>query len=333
MEELNKLDVEQRVKAYRKYDALNQSFLKDMNSDPQSVIAPDYDFTRGEGMITGDMIDLLAFSGEEALHNNYMIEQENLATGKVKDIVDWVFEHYGNDRRMIEQDAVLEQAFNEIEYYGNREFPSRKREFFKGETAVAYYNHLCDATGKTLVKKEWWDNAQRCYQSLVYGDDHIQEYMNLSSECYQQVFIQELEGVKVKGLADIAIRSENKIRDLKFTSFNPATFEITYLKFKYYLQVMYGYLMAKELDIEWHEIDFGFILVNPRYKPVEIILNTADIEFAYKGFTLKNGYFYKGIKHLIEDYKFHLEHSKFAYPVELHDGKMNFSLQYESGYD
>lgn len=185
------------------------------------------------------------------------------------------------------------------------------------DKAGEYFSEKMNSRGKIHIKPQMWQQCLDAANTLkthdftrIYfeAEDGVELY-------YQYQFVQELRGLKVKGMLDCMVVDHNNKTiypvDLKTGEAPANMFDEIMLLHKYYLQAsLYRAAIMKivqdDPDLDGYTVaDFEFVYMSKMnvFKPMIWVSNEELFRAGWKGFTDRFGFRHKGLNELIDLYK------------------------------
>ena len=300
---------------YNKLEALNQSFLKKLVNGPKAIIAPEREDT--DSLRLGSLVDDMICDAE-IVADKYATCTIKLPSDTIINIIEMVLlSSDSGDLSTLDEEIIA--ACNHYQYQSR----------WKDETRIAkikeegkeYFEFRKNTGNKVVVGPDMWILAEEMKDALLndrYAKFIFDEDPKLESH-YQFVATGEIEGELCKGKLDkIVIDHEEKvidIYDIKTTSDGISSFKNSYLKYRYDIQGEFYKKLVEQMYPDYTVSNMVFVVCSYAYKPLEVrqfMMTNEDHKNAYNGFKL-NHKEYKGIKTLIEDYKWYKENQEFEY--------------------
>lgn len=303
---------------YNKVEALNQSFLKKLSNGPRAITAPEREET--DSLRLGSLVDDMICDAE-IVAEKYATCTIKLPSDTIVNIIDMIL--LSSDSEDLDQldDQILE-ACNYYQYQP-RYKPETKLAKVK-EEGTEYFNFRKTTGNKVVVGPDMWLLAEEMKEALLndrYTKYIFEEDPKLEAH-YQFVATGEIEGELCKGKLDrIVINHEEKIidiYDIKTTSDSINAFKTSYLKYRYDIQGEFYKKLVEQMYPGYTVCNMIFVVCSYAYKPLEVrqfMMTNRDHWHAYAGYSLNHKQ-YKGIKQLIEDYKWYKENQEFDYSRE-----------------
>lgn len=328
-------------KEYRDLDALHYSLLSQLRNKP-SAIYEEKDFT--DGIMQGTALDTILFQGREAYNSRFAIMDTPKPSGKIGDIIDWLFET-GKD---LTREACLQGA-SVFEYKGAKDEDKIYAHVLKGSD---YFNALKKAKGKIVMDPDIHDKIMRLAMVLTTHNEFTNKFFFQPQESpielqYQvPIVIKNVQGFNFtfKGLFDgLVINKKDKWvipYDLKFTGYSPYRFKYEFLRWGYYIQAgLYRDLLLEEVRdsnsilYDYRVKNFHFIVASGVDVENPLIWRVNDDlhEICTKG-GLIGDRMVRGWRQLVEDYFWHKENDKWLYPREIYEknGIVDFNFNLET---
>ena len=300
---------------YNKLEALNQSFLKKLVNGPKAITAPEREDT--DSLRLGSLVDdMICDAG--ILADKYATCTIKLPSLTIINIIDMVLLLSDSNDLSTLDDAIIE-ACNNYQYQSRWRDETRIAKI--KEEGIEYFQFRKNTGNKRVVGPDMWILAEEMRDALLndrYAKFIFDEDPKLESH-YQFVATGEIEGELCKGKLDkIVIDHELKvidIYDIKTTSDGISSFKSSYLKYRYDIQGEFYKRLVEQMYPDYTVSNMVFVVCSYAYKPLEVrqfMMTNEDHKNAYNGFKL-NHKEYKGIKTLIEDYKWYKENQEFEY--------------------
>jgi len=303
---------------YNKLEALNQSFLKKLVNGPKAITAPEREDT--DSLRLGSLVDDMICDAE-IVADKYATCTIKLPSLTIINIIDMVLLLSDSNDLSTLDDAIIE-ACNNYQYQSRWRDETRIAKI--KEEGIEYFQFRKNTGNKRVVGPDMWILAEEMRDALLndrYAKFIFDEDPKLESH-YQFVATGEIEGELCKGKLDkIVIDHELKvidIYDIKTTSDGISSFKSSYLKYRYDIQGEFYKRLVEQMYPDYTVSNMVFVVCSYAYKPLEVrqfMMTNEDHKNAYNGFKL-NHKEYKGIKTLIEDYKWYKENQEFEYSRE-----------------
>lgn len=294
---------------YREHPALNQSYLKQVYSDPRA--AKEGKVKENAGMYLGSAVDAMVFNTFE---DEYIMGTEIAPSDNIKSILEYCYRAEPSellDSHILEgaheynygQSWKAETLIKKVREGGNKDSKD-------GET---YFNFLKRADGKTIIAHEDYDQAKFISNQIEAKYGYI-----LSNASYQKAFVGTLyiddkKLCQVKVLFDI-LKNNNDVYDLKVVYADLRWFApMYYLGYSYYVQSSLYYLFVEALGGS----SFTFLAINKDYPEYGALYNVPE-EYLIKGITgfKRKGRDYPGLIELIKTVHLHQQYG-FEAPVDI----------------
>ncbi len=198
-----------------------------------------------------------------------------------------------------------------------------------------YYNYKLLSENKIVITKESFNKVKNGV-SLTKNGKYTNHILNTTNPNLiienQKLIYQVIDGIEYKGLLDKVIidrgRKRAYIYDYKTTTSSYKTFKRNIFKFRYDIQAsLYKKLLQKELLDPDYEITYHLIVYSFSEEKDAIIYTIGDnlINTNWdKYFFTVNGYEYKTLLRLVEEYTYHTQNNVFDYDYEflIRNGKI-----------
>lgn len=326
---------------YRQLNCLSYSLLSSL--DREGPIKAVQETEPTEPMVFGTMVDQM-MDGSFRMKNYYIAQNIDIGE-KIKPAIDLLLldiesrmgeissSDVDSDLSNYSDTLIYVLNNNDIDYYKKRTAESRAASIMKDAGAIAYFKTAIESSGKTVITHEMLADATECkniLKSHEFTKDIFKKNIEGCDAYYQFKYKWKTADAFFKGMIDRLIIDHNnkKIKpfDLK-TGGKPAmNFENSFFFYRYDIQAALYYVICKLIQKEYYpdyEIDnFKFIYIS-RYEKQPLIWETpfGFLSKVFHGYT-KNGRKYKGIKQLIDDYKWYESNSfKVVYPEEVYNNK------------
>lgn len=318
---------------YRRIPRDSYSTLKELSASPLSYykkyIERSVKYTPSEDAIRGSITDCLLFTPDQ-FEDRFIVSgvtppSKLTNMGKfVEQLVKLTEQYSDNGVLKAEFGDLCALAYKNVKYDFNGTEVAFKRESledvikkFEGSDDERYYQEQRAALTKTVISSGILSNAQSLKSTLLSHRNTDWLFNNKHTKLAQLQILVEIDGLPIKVMLDYVIIDHFSKTiypyDLKVT-WEVLNFQRNYLVNKYYLQAgLYqsavGIWAEKEYP-NYRVAPFQFILCHSpnQLAPSIIKLGDRDIEKAWYGFFSK-GYYYPGIKELIEDVKWHKENN------------------------
>lgn len=305
----------QSIVDYNKAEGLNQSFLKKLVNGPRAIIAPEREET--DSLRLGSLVDDMICE-PESVADKYATCTIKLPSEAIINIIEMVLLS-SDSSDLSALDAEIIAACNHYQYQARWKDETRLAKI--KEEGNEYFQFRKSTGNKTVVGPDMWILAEEMKEALLtdrFARFIFDEDPKLETQ-YQFVATGELEGELCKGKLDkIIIDHEEKvidIYDIKTTSDSIGSFKNSYLKYRYDIQGEFYKRLVEQMYPEYTVSNMVFVVCSYAYKPLEVrqfMMTNDDHKNAYNGFKL-NHREYKGIKQLIDDYKWYTENQEFEY--------------------
>lgn len=332
-----------RSEAYEQNPALSQSDLllleRDVNNFYKTkVLGLPAEDKKSDALDLGSIIDAILLD-PDAL-KGYYVMTDFKATGKVKDVVDYVVKALSTDpvvtypEKLEYCQLLIEKAIEAHEYQTNWKLETRVNKI-KSEGA-AYYEQLLEAAGRTIVSLEIWEKAYSIVNQmeedeftgpviklLKNGSDSDHIVVHKSVELFGKH-----EDTELKGIVDFYIedKREKTIKpwDLK-TSKSLARFLANYRSSRYGRQGAFYTKLLESNYPDYKILPFSFLTIPTEGLefPEEFIMDATELYANTEGMESPNGYHIKGWKELIRDYQWHKENAKWNHTREYYTNGRN----------
>ncbi len=352
---------------YRKIDALNYSSVKDFDNDPVKFYNEFILKKKRKGkakstaLILGDLVDfhILECGGDDEIFLNRFDEKFALfeakkGSGQAILLADELF--------LITQESLNSQGEIVVSFMDRFTEALNKmkaKEFFKGKSvedalmifetkAMDYFQLQLDNSCKTVVEVSLVDKAKKI-AGMILTDPFTKDlFENGDIEYYPKLSIEWLyknekgREIKCKSEVDMLhVDHFNKtiyLRDIK-TNYDNESFEMTYLRFGYYIQAGFYYLAveywAKQNGLDHYtiapmEFIVGDTSSNNR-RPIRFRTSFNDLDASLNGFSIRGNY-YKGIHRLIEEIGWAEETGQWNVSKDVVDneGKLLLNINYDN---
>lgn len=250
----------QRVKDYFEYEAISQSYLKELLFGKKEP---------GAGISMGSMIDIIV-SDDDFFDEYYVLSNDEMPSAKMQEIVDLAFTFSLNPKY-----DEYAKAIEQLEYVGNRSWGMEKKVEKVTADSIAYINQKILSKGRQIVSHEDYTKANLLALKVSQQLNDL-NLPNLQSQfpVYQTITYQGKD-YKCKGLLDfVSIDDTITPIDVKYTSMN---FEYAAKKFRYDIQAAF-YTELLKLEYPDKVINpFLFVVVHDdATKPTEVYSMDKD---------------------------------------------------------
>lgn len=310
---------------YRNIDALNQSRLKLILSDPR--LYRDNDREEVRALFTGNVIDTMLLN-EERFNEIYKVADIEEPTATLLDIATKAF----NDNLTDEQIEEFVNQVGEDEkplLWSNVKDTKKRKEKWDIDLFWKYLNFKreCKEKGFLPITKETFDMAKRTKVRFD-GDEMVSKLLQGKEVIKHKVFQFKYEGFDCKCELDMLVIDHDKKTiqevDIKSSSVNRHEFKWSFRKFRYDFQRQFY-----NIPVTAQALHDGYTRINPViiYVPTfpeekTLIFKVPKHMMDPRGWKAENGSIFWGVDKAIGDLKWHLENDLWEYPREY----------YENGY-
>lgn len=339
-------------------DRLSYSAIKDFDADREKFFR---EFVMGEprkessstAVILGSLVHSML--AEQKFEDKFYLFSAIEPKGQMKDLADALYKRALKSMQDgLQTDpfiAIFEDAFKEVKFDSSGKevaFKGKDLEkvlvMFEGSDAEIYYKEAMCAVGKTIVTVSQMSKAEHLVDKLR-GHSHTYVYANAIKDQWTHIYNElpilfDFEGVAYKSMVDkVIVNHAGKVItpiDWK-TSWDNEEPQRAYLKFGYYLQAgLYHYALkvwAEQNGIGDYTIEpmkFIFCDTSGFSDPVVLVLSNDDINKAWSGFSVR-GYYYRGLKELMDDIAWHNENAIWTTSKEIFSKKGHIKLDIDYG--
>lgn len=326
---------------YRDLPNISYSFLSALDRlGPAGAMK---EVTPNEAMIFGTMVDNMIDGTFD--NKDYYITQSIDIGEKIKPAIDVLLLNIENKMgglKLSNIDSDLSKYVdslvyvlnnNDIDYYKKRTAESRAASIIKDTGAIAYFKAQIESFGKTIITFEMLSDAKECTNILKANeftknifDDNLPDIDTF----YQFKYKWDSNGLQFKGMLDrLIIDHKNKLikpYDLKTGGKSVLDFESSFYGYRYDIQaLLYKAICMKIRDESYpdYKVDnFRFVYIS-RYEKVPLIWEVTDqiLKYAALGY-IRKGKKVKGVKELVEDYRWYLANSfNVNFPEKVYENK------------
>lgn len=290
--------------------------------------------------------DLLEF--EQRFDEKFALLSGNKGSGQMFLLADLLFEYTqrdSNDENICTTTFVdrFTEAFENLQKQDK--FKGKTIEntipLFVGSEAETYFKERLNNIGKTVIDEGMFNYCKKRAE-LVINDENIELFRDNTENLGKTIIEWEFMGFECKSELDNLRINHNKkeliITEIK-SNWEIEEFQRVYLKLRYYLSAKF-YELAVDYwrrhivpEMRDYNIKFEFLTVDTspnNLRPIVYTLSETDLQKAWEGFYV-NGYYYKGLKELLEEIKWCQENNqwnitKLAYE---NNSKLPLEVNYE----
>ena len=274
---------------YRQIPAFSYSLLKSLDDDgPRAISNPKK--LSGEALVFGSLVDMMLTAPEhldEKFYNHPITAPTasllQLADALLLDaiVMDLPYEE-------ITDDDVIVNKIGALKLWTNIVDTTKLKAKYDTDIFWDYIRESIAAKGKIIISQETLDAATHCANVLL-THEFTKEFFTEREgiEILKQASIlYTFKGIKGKARIDLLVIDHNTktihVFDIKTGAELPSKFEISFYKYKYYLQVI-SYLLAVQSVCETNEefkdykIDtFKFLYISKKLSDVPVIWNVPE---------------------------------------------------------
>ena len=304
---------------YREYPAISYSKLSALSQHPEKVVT-EKDFN--DGMMTGDILDMLMYDGEDAFHKKYFVSTlDKLPSDTVKAIIDFCNLDF-TDENLIK----VARAANYQARYGDQALLKALRK----DNGQEYMNELTMAGSKPIISFTRFAELQQAAKTLLqhpFSRNHFGDNWQYQVPVEAEITTSVGEVVKVKGLLDGLNLSQQPIiiNDLKWSSYPLRNFKYNFWKLNYHLQsALYSYIIQ---SIHQVDVVFKYVVYSGYERRPQVFKVPPEIlEIGMNGGYVK-GWYMKGVRELINELLWHQRNDKWDYPMNVYEYNGEETLQ------
>lgn len=310
---------------YRNIDALNQSRLKLILSDPR--LYRDNDKEETQALFSGNVIDTMILN-EKRFDEMYKVADIEEPTTTLLDVAMHAFKEKLNAEEI--ENFVNTMADNDkYALWSNIKDKEKRRDKWDNELFWNYLNFKRECVEKDLlpVTKETYDMARRAKVRFD-GDEMVSKILQGKEIIKHKVFQFRYEGFDCKCELDMLVIDHEKKTvqeiDIKSSSVKRHEFKWHFRKFRYDFQRQFY-----NIPVTAYALSIGYTRINPLiiYVPTfpeekTLIFKVPKHMMDPRGWKAENNSIFWGIDKAISDLKWHLDNDLWEYPREY----------YENGY-
>jgi hypothetical protein len=311
-----------RPKDYTDSPAYAQSdltlFEKDIRAfHLQKIMGVEAEDTQTDYFDLGSIIDCLLLE-KECFKDRYFVTAQVKASGKIKDVIDKVWQLDGNEEPRSQslddcRDMII-TAMDQLEYQKNWRTDTRLAKVMECED---YWQDLILGNGKHIVSMEIYTKALQILDSLKDDEFTGNIFAMLNGELPEGIELVTAAALyadddPLKGLLDFYfedhINHSIEPWDLK-TAKNLGQFRSNYRKHRYGRQgAVYTHLLKRKYQ-GWKVNDFNFLVIPTESNelPERFTMDPQDLIAFTEGCMLPSGGEVKGWKTLLRDIQWHQE--------------------------
>lgn len=271
---------------YRADSAYSYSTISKFNREGFSKLESLFDRVETPSLLFGSLVDTLLTDGEDAFNKRFFVATFPPINQDFIPIVNAIKEELSDKHKSLTtiSDSDIVGYLDRFDIYQNNWKPETKANKFR-DNANGYYQMLLLCDGKTLVSSEMAQDARECVEVLRTHEAtnwYFRKDNNFDGieRLYQLKFKGEYEGIKLKGMMDLAvIDHKNKLIipcDLK-TSYKPEyQFYKSFIEWNYFIQAqLYSELLKQNIAKDEYFKDFKilpyrFIVINNKLRNPKI---------------------------------------------------------------
>ena len=280
LKELSEISLQITEPEYRQLPELSYSTLSTYESLGYNGLDHLFDKKESPSLTLGSCVDAILTGGEEEFNRLFFVGDFPSLGDKEAQIVNYVFQNYGQgygSMQSIPATYILDSC-NTFEFQKNWKDETRVKVIT--ERCSQYYQLLSQASGKTVINLDTYEQVQNCVRALreapaTCGYFAENDEMSPIRRYYQLKFKAVLDGVGYRNMADLIVVNYEKKKvypiDLKTSlSCYEWDFEQNFLKWHYYIQArLYWRIIRANMDKDEYFKDFSledyrFIFVNPK---------------------------------------------------------------------
>jgi PD-(D/E)XK nuclease superfamily protein len=233
----------------------------------------------------------------------------------------------------------VEEVLNIIERNGLWKSVKQREKVLEKFNTDEFWGYLKDkyqGGSRTVITSEEMSKAEDIVEVLSNHNHSKNLFSDELEHHYQYSFVTMIGKFQFKGILDIlSIDHTNKIvymKDLKTGAASASEFQISLVKYRYYLQAAVYRLgfeaICKQLGLKGYELaPFEFVYIGLKERvPVTFIVSDKWNEAALNGFMI-GGYQYKGLYELIDDIYFHWKNKVYDLSREVYENNGRISLK------
>lgn len=278
--ELKNISLQITEPEYRQMPELSYSTLSTYETLGFNGLDHLFDKKESPSLTLGSCVDAILTGGEDEFNKLFLVADIPSIGDKEKQVADYLSQMFGNKYFNIEDipATYILDAANQFEFQKNWKDETRVRVL--SERCTLYYSVKSQATGKTVVTRETFEDVQNCVRALrespaTCGYFADNDELSPVRRYYQLKFKAKFDGVGYRNMADLIIVDyEKKVVwpiDLKTSmSCTEWDFEQNFKKWHYYIQArLYWRIIRANMDADSYFKDFSledyrFIICNPK---------------------------------------------------------------------
>jgi len=305
---------------YRIIDRPSFSSLKDIVEEGANVLLP-LSSKRSQAFDFGSLVDVLLTEPEE-VNNKFYFENYEKPTASSLTLAESLIEDIlfldVDIKSVLKEDYILSRCktLNLWSKYTDDKIINLT---LANEQFTTYIKCTIESNGKTLITKDQYEEAKKQVDIILNHEYTKDIFKNDESVLllYQRAVMFPFMGVNLKSKLDIIkIDFKNKTIggiDIKTGSENPANFEISFYKYKYYLQALiYNLALLYILDqsglVDEYKIEpFKFIYISKKDSNYPVVYTVPEniLSNFLNGWRTSIGYNYVGLAEILEHYKYY----------------------------
>lgn len=319
-------------KEYRKLDILSGSDLKVFATEDRRtffkkcILREKVEDESSRASKIGSAVHCLRLEPQEFDNKYFMSICSEPPTGNMKKFVDSLYKHTiaNTDESgvvLLDFEELAELAYAESGYKRDK-LPTVLGNF-KGKEPEMFYRErrACGTTGKELICTEDRNISDRIVETLK-NHEYTRDIFGENSLKETQIDDFEIDGLPLKAMIDDIEISGNTITitDLKVTWTNENFYKEYFLKRRSDIQA-FVYRRAVKSKFPDHKINkFRFVAADSTNFNAPLIYEIEDSweDKTYNGFT-EDGRYYKGLKEIISEIKWHLQTDSWGISKKAYD--------------
>lgn len=327
---------------YRDLPVASYSLLKSLDDEgPKAISNPK--IAHGEALDFGQLVDIIITSPERRDEIFYYrsIEKPTASLLALADSI--ILDAIVNDDSFESiTDATIDMRIKELGLWSTMKNAEKIKEKYDNDLFWNYIKCSLESKGKIILTQEVLEAAEHCADVLLnheFTKDYFIEKEGVEI-LKQPSILYKFKGIKAKARIDLLIVDHNTkmihVFDIKTGSELPSKFEISFYKYKYYLQVI-SYLLAVQSIVETSEefndykIDtFKFLYISKKLPDVPVIYEVPErlLNSFMDGWLSSTGDFVAGYDELIKNYQYVVETGNYncERKVMENNGKLKISL-------
>lgn len=307
------------VENYRDVKAVNYSLLKALDLVGPKVLVEGMPEVDSSAIRIGSLVDTLLLDPKQLFLKFYHYPIPELPPS---------LEKLANEALIRNETNLdkIEELSKKLELLNNIKDTEKRKKYIDNPAFWEYLKIKNEAKGKTLITTEEYNYGMTVGTVLKTHDftKYIFEESPTQSIYFHFPFTTTVFDTLVKCEVDI-VRINHSLKfielyDLKIGTksvFNKNFYDLRwYLQSALYQLAFNNFLRETNQFRNYRTLNFQFISCDDSY-PIKYIINNEWFEAGIEGFRTYGGTHYKGIKELLNDYKFYNEFKEYSVPRDL----------------